>query len=157
MIGVFIDTCVVLTMTAPIIISTIYTWDGPPAKASGETYREMLASSGLNQSNLVQYAISSVSSTLIGNMFVAICLLFFAFSTILSWNLFGRLNVDYLLGKKALKVYSILSVAVVFIGTMLRSELVWSLQDLLNQLMVVPNVIALIALSGAVAQAARKR
>ena len=157
MIGVFIDTCVVLTMTALIIISTIYTGDGPLAKANGETYREMLASSGLNQSNLVQYAISSVSSTMIGNVFVAICLLFFAFSTILSWNLFGRLNVDYLLGKKALKVYSILSVAVVFIGTVLRSELVWSLQDLLNQLMVVPNVIALTALSGAVAQAARKR
>ena len=117
----------------------------------------MLASSGLNQSNLVQYAISSVSSTMIGNVFVAICLLFFAFSTILSWNLFGRLNVDYLLGKKALKVYSILSVAVVFIGTVLWSEPVWSLQDLLNQLMVVPNVIALTALSGGVAQAARKR
>ena len=157
MIGVFIDTCVVLTMTALIIISTIYTGDGPLAKANGETYREMLASSGLNQSNLVQYAISSVSSAMIGNVFVAICLLFFAFSTILSWNLFGRLNVGYLLGKKALKVYSLLSVAVVFIGTVLRSELVWSLQDLLNQLMVVPNVIALIALSGAVARAAQKR
>ena len=156
MIGVFIDTCVVLTMTAFIIISTIYTGEGPLANADGDTYRDMIADSGLTQSNLVQYAISSVSTAAVGNVFVAICLLFFAFSTILSWNLFGKMNVRYLFGNKAVRLYSAAATALILLGTILKSDLVWSLQDLLNQLMVLPNVLALVALSATVATAARK-
>ncbi len=155
MIGVFIDTAVVLTMTALIIISTVYV-DGPLAGATGATYREMLASTGLNQTNLVQYAIASVSSTAIGNIFVAVSLLFFAFSTILSWNFFGRINVHYLFGKRAITVYSLLAAGFIFLGTMIRSDLVWALQDMFNQLMVLPNVIALFALSSLVAGECRR-
>ena len=155
MVGLFIDTFVILTMTALVVISTIYTGDGPLAHATGETYRAMLASSGLTQTNLMQYAISSVSSSTVGNAFVAVCLFFFAFSSVIIWNLFGKINCNYLWGKRSIPVYLVVSLAFIFCGTMMKSDLVWELQDLLNQLMVLPNVAALIALSGTVAAAAR--
>lgn len=155
MIGVFIDTAIVLTLTALIIISTIYVGNGPLANATGETYKQLLAESGLNQTNLVQQAISSVSSTAIGNIFVAICLLFFAFSTILSWNYFGKINFHYLFGKKSVIIYSAIAICCIFCGTMMKSDLVWELQDMFNQLMVFPNVLALLALSSIVVTSAR--
>ena len=157
MIGVFLDTAVVLTMTALIIISTIYTGDGPLANVTGRNYHEVLLNAGLTQTNLVQYAVSSVSSVFLGNNFVAVCLLFFAFSTILSWNFFGKINFYYLFGKKAVVWYSILAVCCIFLGTTVKSSLVWSLQDMFNQLMVLPNILALFALSGLVAACASGR
>ena len=157
MVGVFIDTAVVLTMTALIVISTIYTGNGPLAHANSSTYSEILAVSGLNQTNLVQHAISSVSTPNIGNISVAVCLLFFAFSTILSWNYFGKINFIYLFGKKATIVYSIAAIIFIFLGTMVKSDLVWGLQDMFNQLMVIPNVFALITLSSLVTASACKK
>ena len=147
MIGVFIDTVIVLTLTALIVISTIYAGDGVLAKATGTTYNHLLDSAGLTQTNLVQRAIASVTTPDIGNIFVAVCLLFFAFSTILSWNFFGKINFHYLFGKKAVIVYSSLAIAFIFLGTVMKSSLVWALQDMFNQLMVMPNVIALFTLS----------
>ena len=156
MVGVFIDTAVVLTMTALIVISTLYTGNGILAKASGSNYTELLASSGLTKTNLVQHAVASVSSANIGNIFVAVCLLFFAFSTILSWNYFGKINFQYLFGSKGVIFYSALGVLFIFGGTLVQNDLVWELQDMFNQLMVLPNVIALLALSGVVAASAKK-
>ncbi len=156
MIGVFIDTVIVLTLTALIVISTIYVGDGVLAKATGTTYNQLLTSSGLTQTNLVQRAIASVSTPDIGNVFVAVCLLFFAFSTILSWNFFGKINFHYLFGRKALIVYSALSIIFIFLGTVMKSSLVWALQDMFNQLMVLPNVIALFALSKMVVDSGKK-
>ncbi|MBE6388524.1 MAG: sodium:alanine symporter family protein [Lentisphaerae bacterium] len=156
MIGVFIDTAIVLTMTALIVISTVYTGNGPLAGASGETYTALLKSANLTQTNLVQYAVSSVSTQNIGNIFVAVCLLFFAFSTILSWNFFGKINFSYLFGRKAVFVYSALAIIFIFLGTVVKSDLVWALQDMFNQLMVLPNVIALFALSALVRKSALK-
>jgi len=156
MIGVFIDTAIVLTMTALIVISTLYTGNGPLADASGENYTLLLAKHGLSKTNLVQYAVGSVSTENIGNIFVAVCLLFFAFSTILSWNYFGKINFQYLFGRRALIVYSVLAVAFIFTGTLVKNDLVWELQDMFNQLMVLPNVIALLALSGIVGKEAGK-
>jgi AGCS family alanine or glycine:cation symporter len=147
MVGVFIDTVIVLTLPALIVISTIYVGDGALAKATGETYGQLLNSSGITQTNMVQRAISSVTTANIGNVFVAVCLLFFAFSTILSWNFFGKINFHYLFGKKAVIIYSALAIVFIFLGTMMKSSLVWALQDMFNQLMVLPNVIALFALS----------
>ena len=156
MVGVFIDTAVVLTMTALIVISTLYTGDGVLAHAHGGNYAELLAASGLNKTNLVQQAISSVSSANVGNIFVAVCLLFFAFSTIISWNYFGKINFQYLFGRRGVIVYSVLAVLCIFCGTLMQNDLVWELQDMFNQLMVLPNVVALLALSGIVAAAAKK-
>ena len=157
MVGVFIDTAVVLTMTALIVISTIYVGDGPLAGATGATYSEMISQAGLTQTNLVQRAIASVTSEHSGNIFVAVCLLFFAFSTIISWNYFGKINFIYLFGKKSAVVYSILAVVFIFLGTIVKSDLVWALQDMFNQLMVLPNVVALMVLSGVVAMSARTK
>ena len=93
-----------------------------------------------------------------GNIFIAICLLFFAFSTIISWNFFGKLNVQYLFKnnmKVATIVYSIIAVAFIFLGSILQNDLVWELTDFFNYLMVIPNAIALIALSGLVVKASK--
>ena len=146
MMGVFIDTFVVLTMTALVVISTLYAGNGPLAAGAAE---------GINKANMAQLAFGSVFGDGFGNIFVAVCLLFFAFSTILSWNFFGRLNVEYLFGKKGVRVYSVIAIGFIFLGSCLSNDLVWELADMFNQLMVIPNAIALVLLSGIVAKAAR--
>ena len=146
MVGVFIDTFLVLTMTALVVISTLYAGNGPLASGAAE---------GIDKANMAQLAFSSVFGNRIGSIFVAICLLFFAFSTILSWNFFGKVNVAYLFGKKATAVYSVIGVVFIFLGSCLSNDLVWELSDLFNQLMVIPNVLALLALSSLVIRSAR--
>ena len=146
MIGLFFDTFVVLTMTALVVISTLYAGDG--VLASG-------AADGIAKTNMAQLAFGMIFGGKFGPLFVAICLFFFAFSTVLSWNLFGKINVEYLFGKKAVPVYSVLALGFIFLGSCLSNDLVWELTDMFNQLMVIPNVIALIALSSLVAAAAK--
>lgn len=148
MIGVFIDTFVVLTMTALIVISTLYAGNGILAGGAAE---------GITKANMAQTAFSQIIGASAGNKFVAICLFFFAFSTILGWNLFGKINVNYLFGEKATKVYSIIAVLFIFTGSCLSNDLVWELTDMFNQLMVIPNAIALLALSGVVAAISKKK
>lgn len=157
MIGVFIDTMIVLTMTALVVISTLYVGDGPLASANGETYQALLAANGLTQTNLVQVAVASVSTAAVGNSFVAICLLFFAFSTILGWNYFARINFQYLFGNRFLWLYFTVTTLFVFTGTMLKSDLIWALQDMFNQLMVLPNVLAIVTLGSIVKACALSR
>lgn len=105
---------------------------------------------------MAQLAFGSLFGTNVGNIFVAICLLFFAFSTIVGWNLFGKINVTYLFGRKGEIVYGVIAVLCVFAGTILDNDLVWDVQDTLNQLMVIPNALALIALSGSVVACCKK-
>ncbi len=139
MIGVFIDTFVVLTLNALVVISTLYTSDG--------ILHSGVIPEGINNSNLAQTAFGTVFGGQLGAMFVAVCLFFFAFSTVLSWNMFGKINVIYLFGKKAAPVYSALALVFIFLGTMMSNTLVWELTDMFNNLMVIPNAIALFALS----------
>ena len=148
MIGLFIDTFVVLTMTALVVISTLYAGDGILAGGSAD---------GISKTNMAQKAFSMIMGDKVGALFVAICLLFFAFSTILSWNFFGKINVQYMFGKKAVPVYSVLALVFIFLGSLLSNDLVWELADMFNQLMVIPNVIALIALSALVVEAVRQK
>ncbi len=137
MIGVFIDTFVVLTMTALVVITAFYS-DGAVPGAD------------ITNSNMMQNALGTVFGTVAGNALVAVCLTFFAFTTIIGWNFFGKINVQYLFGKKATVVYSVLAVAFIFIGTLFENSLVWEMADMFNNLMVIPNVIALACLSGIV-------
>lgn len=137
MVGVFIDTFIVLTMTALIVISTLYTSDGVLASGAAE---------GVSKTNMAQLAFSGIFGESIGNAFVAVCLFFFAFSTIISWNLFGKINTNYLFGSKGVKVYSVVAIVFMFVGSCLSNDLVWELTDMFNQLMVLPNALALIAL-----------
>lgn len=161
MISVFIDTFVVLTMTALIIITTLYAGDGAisqisnSALANGENVVEAINGAGYSADTLVSLAVASLFGgslvgKIIGSVFVAVCLTFFAFSTIISWNLFGRINFEYLFGKKAIGVYFGICGLFILLGAMLSNGLVWNFNDLVNYLMVIPNVIALVALSSMV-------
>ncbi|MBQ8408779.1 MAG: sodium:alanine symporter family protein [Clostridia bacterium] len=149
-IAVFIDTFVVLTMTAMVVITTLYT--------KGGILENGVAPVGVDKTNMVQIAFTQTFAKLfgeqagqiIGSLFVAVCLFFFAFSTILGWNFFGKVNANYLFGKKSTLIYSIISVAFIFLGTCLSNDLVWELTDMFNNLMVIPNVIAMFALSSLV-------
>ena len=140
MIGVFIDTFVVLTMTALVILS------------SGVL--EEMMSTGVKGTPVAQAAFRTGLKGF-GPAFVAICLLFFAFSTIVGWYFFARQNVQYLFGKKAVVPFSLIVVVFVFLGSLLKVDLVWNLSDLFNGLMVIPNLMALIVLAGTVAKAAK--
>ena len=153
MIGVFIDTFVVLTLNALVIISTLYTPDG--ILANGTEGVE------ITKATLAQTAFGTVFGSSIGAKFVAICLLFFAFSTILSWNLFGKINAVYLFGKKNEKlctiIYTVIALVFVFLGTLASNDLVWELTDLFNNIMVIPNAMALFALGGVVVKVFNSR
>ena len=131
MVSVFIDTFVILTLTAMVILTS-----------------DVLGS-GATGAALAQKAFSQAFGWF-GDAFIAMCMLFFAFSTIIGWYFFGEVNFKALFGKKALPVYSIGVVLCVLFGSLQEVELVWNLSDLFNGLMVIPNLIALLALSGLV-------
>ncbi len=144
MVGVFIDTFVVLTLNALVIISTLYTSDGPLATGYAGAVVDVL-----NKNNLAQTAFGTVFGGGFGEKFVAICLLFFAYSTILGWNLFAKINVQWLFGrnnKPAQVIFTIAALIFVFLGSVAQNDLVWELTDLFNNLIVIPNAIALFAL-----------
>ena len=138
MVSVFIDTFIVLNLTVFSVLTT------------------GVMSTGKDGTALTQAAFMKGFGSA-GIIFVAVCLFFFAFSTILSWHFFGLVNVKYLFGEKASKLYSVIVVACIVIGSCLKLELVWSLADFFNGLMVIPNVLALLALSGLVARASKER
>ena len=148
MIGVFIDTFIVLTLNALVIISTLYTADG--VLASG------VIPETISKANLAQVAFGTIMGENIGAMFVAACLLFFAFSTILSWNMFAKINVIWLFGKKAVVPFAAIALVFVFLGTLASNDLVWELADMFNNLMVIPNAIALFALAKMVVDSVKK-
>jgi len=151
MIGVFLDTFVVLTLNALVIISTLYTEGGPLHECGAAA-----ASTVLTKTNLAQTAFGVVFGESLGAMFVAVCLFFFAFSTVLSWNMFGKINATYLFGKKAVPIYSTIALVFIFLGTLMSNDLVWELTDMFNNLMVIPNAIALFALTGMVTEVAKR-
>jgi len=161
MIGVFIDTFVVLTMTALVVISCLYVGDGALAGLTGDAY--LAATSGaeaiVSKTTAMQSAYAMIVGGDIGNIFVAICLFFFAFSTIIGWNYFGKINAEYLCrGRKwGTIAYAVISIAFIFMGTLLSNDLVWELTDFFNYLMVIPNAIALVALYKIVEKAAKNK
>jgi AGCS family alanine or glycine:cation symporter len=130
MIGVFIDTFVVLNLTALVII----------------TSRSVTPDGSLIGTALTQAGFASVFGKF-GDIFIAICMLFFAFSTIIGWYFFGEANIKYLFGPKAVKLYSLLVCVCVLLGTLGEVALVWSMSDMFNGLMVIPNLIGLLALT----------
>lgn len=137
-IGVFVDTFVILTLTALVLIT------------SG------LIPEGMTGTALTQAAFNLTFGSF-GKVFIAICMLFFAFSTILGWYFFGQVNFNALFGSKYTKVYSLIVVLFILIGSSLKVDLVWALADFFNGLMAVPNLLALLALSGVVAGIARNK
>lgn len=130
--GVFIDTFVVLTLTGLVLVS------------SG------LVPQSLTGTALTQAAFSQSFGSF-GPIFIAICMFFFAFSTIIGWYFFGHTNFKALFGEKALPIYSLIVVVFILVGSTLKVDLVWAMADFFNGLMAIPNLLALLALSGVVA------
>ncbi len=131
---VFVDTIVICTLTGlTIIISGVdIEWGVKPS------------------SELITAAFSTAWGEKLAAVFVAIALMFFAFSTILGWSLYGTRCVQYLLGIKASKVYQLIFIAIVVVGATTSLDIVWDISDTFNGLMAIPNFIALFALSGVV-------
>ena len=132
--SVFIDTLIVLNLTAFSVLCT----------GQLQEYNQSLTAAELTQA-----AFESVYGHF-GAIFIAICMFFFAFSTIIGWYFFGEKNVRYLFKHHpavAAKVYAAIVVVFIVVGSMLKVDLVWNLSDLFNSLMVIPNVLGLWALS----------
>ena len=142
-VGVFIDTFVVLTMTALVIIST------------GAFTMTDASGAPLTAAPLAQAAFNTVMGQF-GNIFIAVCMFFFAFSTIIGWYFFGETNVKYLFGKKAVPVYTVIVILFVLLGSVMKVDLVWELTDLFNGLMVIPNLIGVLGLTGVVIALSRE-
>lgn len=135
MMGVFLDTFIILTLTALVIILTGILGDG---------YNGIYEGVELTQAGFKSQFGNA------GTIFIAVCMLFFAFSTIIGWYFFAETNVKYLLGKKFVKPFAVIVAGFVILGSCLKVELVWALADCFNGLMVIPNMLAVLAMSGQV-------
>ena len=131
---VFFDTMIVCTMTAIVVLSS-----GMIDLETG------LAVEGVNDSTLVSEAFGSVFGAP-GEWFVAIAMLLFAFTTVLGWSQYGSKAVEYLMGAKAVKVYKVIFVLMIISGAVMTSSLAWDISDTFNGLMMIPNLIAVVAL-----------
>lgn len=100
---------------------------------------------GLNGALLTKAAFADIH--IIGPIILTVGLLTFVFSTILGWSYYGEKAAEYIWGKSIIKLYRVLWVIAVFIGSILSLPLVWSLADITNGLMVIPNLISLIFLN----------
>jgi AGCS family alanine or glycine:cation symporter len=131
---VFFDTFVVCTMTAVVVLSTghIDLTTGAPAV-------------GVNGDTLVSAAFGKYFGAP-GTWFVAIAMLFFAFTTVLGWSQYGSKAVEYLFGTKGVKVYKVILVAMIVSGAVMEGDLAWDLSDTFNGLMMIPNLIGVLAL-----------
>ncbi|MCI9414632.1 MAG: sodium:alanine symporter family protein [Clostridiales bacterium] len=141
-VSVFFDTFVMLTLTALIILTSGVV---PDMLAQGQ---EGIA---------VTQAAFSASFGSAGGGFIAVCLLFFAFSTIISWYYYGETNIRYLFDShRAVVVYKLCVIAFVFAGSLFQANVVWALSDVFNGLMVIPNAAALLLLSPVVVSLCRQ-
>ncbi len=137
---VFFDTFVVCTMTAFVVLS------------SGFINLETGAAlEGVNDATLVSDAFGKVFGSA-GSMFVAIAMLFFAFTTVLGWSQYGSKAVEYLFGIKGAKIYKVIFVLMIISGALMTSGLAWDISDTFNGLMMIPKLIAVIALAPLVAK-----
>lgn len=133
MTGTFIDTIIVCTMTGLVLVTT-GAWNTEHAGAA-----------------MTNYAFSvGLPMASIGKFIVTIGLLFFSFTTIIGWNYYGERCTEYLFGVKGIKPYRYLFIALVAVGAFLKLDLIWIIADIVNALMALPNLIALLGLSGVI-------
>ncbi len=130
---VFADTMVVCTMTAIVVLSS-----GSIDLSTGQFLGE-------NADTLVAQAFGNVFGKP-GEMFVAICVLMFAFTTVLGWSHYGTKSVEYLFGIKGGKIYKFIFVPMIIAGSVLTSSIAWDISDTFNGMMMIPNLIGVIAL-----------
>ena len=137
MTGTFIDTIIICSMTGLVLVLT-GAWHGDAAGAA-----------------MTGVAFTSLYGS-IGGALLTISLALFAFTTILGWNYYGERAVLYLAGVRAILPYRIVFIALIACGAFLKLEAIWVLADIVNGLMAIPNLIALIALSGIVVHETRR-
>ena len=137
MTGTFIDTIIICSMTGLVLVLT-GAWHGDVAGAA-----------------MTGAAFSSLYGS-IGGALLTVSLALFAFTTILGWNYYGERAVLYLAGMRAILPYRIVFIALIACGAFLKLEAIWVLADIVNGLMAIPNLIALIALSGIVVHETRR-
>ncbi|TKJ35093.1 sodium:alanine symporter family protein [bacterium (candidate division B38) B3_B38] len=134
----FIDTLVICSLTGFVILSSGL-W------SSGETGAE-----------LTTLAFSSALPGNVGGLIVTIGLILFAYSTILGWSYYGEKSIEYLLGERAVYPYRMFFCIVVGFGAVFKLQLVWSLADVMNGLMALPNLVGLLGLGGVIAWETRR-
>jgi len=140
---VFADTMVVCTMTALVVLT------------SGVINLETgMLIEGATDATLVAQSFASVFGPW-GGKFIAIAILLFAFTTVLGWDHYGSKAWEYLFGTKSVVAYKIIHLATIFSGALLTSSLAWDISDTFNGLMMVPNLIGVLALSGLVVKITR--
>lgn len=133
MTGTFIDTIIVCSMTGLVLVLT-GVWSG---EYSGAAMTSAAFVQGFGN---------------IGNIFLTISLVLFAFTTILGWNYYGERACVYLFGVKGITPYRIIFIIMIALGVFLKLDVIWILADIVNGLMAIPNLIALVALSGVVVE-----
>ena len=147
---VFADTIVVCTMTAlTILTSGVYNLDAYEACAVNGT--ELAEAGLLSGVALTSSAFETVFGSF-GNKFISIAVMLFAFSTILGWSYYGERAIEYLFGVKAIPIYKVFFLVVIFIGCRISLDLVVNISDTFNGFMALPNLIAITLLSGQVVQ-----
>ena len=136
---VFADTMVVCTMTALVVLTSgVYDLYAPINTVSGDA-------------TMVAQAFNSVFSFYgIGEKFIAIAILLFAFTTVLGWDHYGSKAWEYLFGTKTVKIYKVIHLVMIMCGALMTSSLAWDISDTFNGLMMIPNLIGVICLSGLV-------
>ncbi|NLE13503.1 MAG: alanine:cation symporter family protein [Clostridiales bacterium] len=135
---VFVDTMIICSLTAFVLLTSA---------ARGGITPDWGGEGG---TDLISAAFGSVIGNKPGALVIAAAILLFALSTVLSWSLYGTRCFEYLFGTKLSIVYKILFIAAVVVGSTLSMQLVWDIADTLNGFMAIPNLIALLALSGTV-------
>ena len=131
---VFFDTFVVCTMTAIVVLSSGYI-----------DLQTGLPVAGVDDATLVAHAFGNVFGPL-GEKFVALAMLLFAFTTVLGWSQYGTKAVEYLFGEKATKIYKVIFVVMILSGAVMTSSLAWDISDTFNGLMMLPNLIGVVVL-----------
>jgi len=137
MLGTFIDTICVCSLTALLIIMT-GAWD-----------------SGITGAELSQRAFN-LGLPGLGDFVVGFGLIIFAFSTMLAWSYYGQVCFEYIFGLKGVMPYRLIYVVVIFIGAVVQLDFVWTFSDMMNGLMIVPNLIALLVLSPVIFRVTRE-
>ena len=135
MLGTFIDTIIICTMTALVIIIM-----------NGWTQVDAQTGKQISDAAITSYSFSQ-GLPLFGAHIVTFGLVFFTYTTILGWSYYGERCIEYLVGVKVIPFYRLLWVVVVFIGAVAELKLVWVFAEILNGLMAIPNLIALLLLS----------
>jgi len=127
MLGTFIDTLIICTMTGLVLVVT-GVWDG-------ELYGAAMTSAAFS------------SQLPFGDIILTLCIILFGFTTMLGWSYYGERCAEFLVGPKVIVPFRVLWVLGIFLGTQMSLELVWKMSDVLNGMMAIPNLIALVFLA----------